>query len=111
MWIVLLALGCRKDEDATPDGASDSAPPISCVADSEVCASFSADWTQEEADALCVELGGEAGECPEEDLGRCLFEDGLVYYLYEMPPLDAESYCDYLGGDWLKPGEELEEEE
>ena len=109
LWMVVFVLGCRKD------GAGNKAdrvvlPPSPCVADEEVCASFSTEWTQDDADALCADLGGVEGECAEGELGRCVFEDGLEYYLYGMAPLDAASYCDYLRGEWLEPGEELEEE-
>ena len=110
LCISLLVLGCRKDEAGATQQETDVAPPASCVAGDEVCASFSADWTQDEADAACLELDGVEGECAEGELGRCVFEDGLEYRLYEMPPLDAAAYCDYLGGEWLKPGEELGEE-
>jgi len=80
------------------------------VVDEELCAAFSSAWSQEEADAVCAELGGTAAECAEDELGRCLFEDGMEYVLYEMPPRDAESYCEYLRGVWLEPGEEPEDE-
>lgn len=110
LWMMLLALGCRKSDGDTGSNGLDSPPPASCVADNEVCAAFGSDWTQEQADSLCAELGGAEGECAEGELGRCVLEDGLVYFLYEMPPLDAAAYCDYLRGEWLKPGEESEED-
>ena len=106
LWTLLLvvALGCgkKKKEDA------EQAPvvPESCVAGDEVCAKFDADWSQEEADDLCAELDGEPGECAEEPLGYCEFEDGLQYLLYGLTPRDAESYCIYLGGDWAEAGDD-----
>ena len=109
LWMVVFVLGCRKDEAGNTANET-VAPPTSCVADEEVCASFSSAWTQDDADALCAELGGVEGVCAEGELGRCVFEDGLEYYLYDMAPLDAASYCDYLRGEWLEPGEAPEED-
>ena len=108
--LLFLAIGCGKDKDNKASNAPKVAPE-SCVAGAEVCATFSVDWSVEDADILCADLGGEAGECAAEELGTCHFEDGLQYLLYEMTPRDAEAYCVYLGGEWLEPGEELETEE
>ena len=110
LWTLLLvvALGCgkKKDKKASED---ERVAPESCVAGDEVCARFDTQWSQEDADELCAELGGERGECADETLGTCHFDDGLEYRLYEMTPRDAETYCTYLGGEWLEPGDEVEE--
>jgi len=45
-------------------------------------------------------MGGERGPCPDGELGRCALDDGLTYHLYEMPPLEAKGYCDWLLGEW-----------
>ena len=108
-WLLVGFVGCGKNKGEGTDAEPDVVP-VSCVADVEVCIAFTAEWSQDDADALCTEFGGTEGECAEGELGHCLFEDGLAYFLYDMPPLDAEDYCDYLGGLWLEPGEEPEEE-
>ena len=112
-WLLILCFGCRKDqgEESGPESAAET--PSSCVAgraaDTEVCAIFDASWTQEDADEVCLDLGGAEGECPDDELGRCVFDDGLEYVLYGMSPAEAEDYCEYLRGEWLEPGEELTE--
>ena len=108
-WWFALAIGCKKDASDTGAEAVEVAP-VSCVADAEVCASFSVEWSQEDADALCAELGGAEGECPAEALGTCQLDTGLSYHLYEITPVEAQDYCEWLGGEWVEPGEEPEEE-
>ena len=112
LWTLLLvlAIGCKKGKGEDTAEDVPRVAPGACVSGDEVCATFSVEWSQDDADALCAELGGEPGECPEEELGSCHFEDGLQYFLYGMTPRDAEAYCSYLGGEWLEPGEELESE-
>jgi hypothetical protein len=108
-WLLIFGFGCKKGDDDS--GAKQAAvAPASCVAGEDVCASFSADWSQEEADEVCAELGGVEGTCPESELGTCHFDDGRQYHLYEITPLDAEAYCEWLQGVWLEPGESLEDE-
>ena len=108
-WLVaLLVMGCGKDEEASKDeeaggnsGASEPTPaPEDCIADEEVCATYNADWSEDEATAHCESLGGAAGECPEGETGICTLETGLSYSLYVMPSMEGESYCDWLGGTW-----------
>ena len=108
LWTVclILVLGCKKDKEV-----STAVAPESCVAGTDVCAVFGAEWSVDNADELCADLGGESGECAEDELGTCYVEDDLQYRLYEMTKRDAEAYCEYLGGEWLDPGEELESEE
>ena len=108
-WLLIGVVSCGKNKGEGAD-AEPEVVPVSCIADEEVCIAFTADWSQDDADTLCAEFGGVEGECAQDELGHCLFEDGLAYYLYDMPPLDAEAYCEYLGGLWLEPGEEPEEE-
>jgi len=110
LWLVLV-VGCKTKDVDTGGTSAAEVIPTSCVADDEVCTSFSAEWTQEDADAFCAELGGTAGECPEEEMGACELENGLAYHLYALAPQDAKNYCEWLGGEWVEPGDEAEEED
>ena len=103
-WVLVVALGCGKKKNEDAEKGS-SFVPASCVAGDEVCAQFDSEWSQDDADELCDDLGGEVGECAEDSLGTCQFEDGLQYLLYGLTPRDAESYCIYLGGEWLEATE------
>ena len=101
--VAIAAFGCGKDEDAkndTGNGAGPVSAPERCVADEEVCASYSADWSTVAAAEHCEALGGTEGECPDGETGVCLLDDGLSYHLYMMPAMEAEGYCDWFGGTW-----------
>ena len=103
IWMAgLVALvACQgKDEDDAESEVVSGPAPDSCVAAADVCATYTDAWSEDEASEHCADLGGERGECPDGELGRCMLEDGLTYYLYEMPPLEAKSYCDWLLGEW-----------
>lgn len=95
--------GSGSGEDS---GATSNSGPASegCVAGTDVCAVYSSAWSEDEAAEHCGELGGERGSCPDGELGRCVLEDGLTYYLYDMPPLEAKGYCDWLLGEWSTGG-------
>jgi len=108
-WLLVLVMGCKKG-DGDNDAEESTFSPMSCIAGDDVCASFSVQWTQDEADEVCAELGGTEGSCPESELGTCQFEDGRQYHLYEITPLEAEAYCEWLRGEWVEPGEALEDE-
>lgn|GEM_PF-2352207 len=107
IWLTGLAalVACqgKGEEDGAggDSGGGSSGPgPDSCVASSDVCAVYSASWADDEAAQHCDEMGGERGPCPDGELGRCALDDGLTYHLYEMPPLEAKGYCDWLLGEW-----------
>ena len=97
--LALGIIGCGKGDDESNEGGQSGAP-ASCIADAEVCAAYSSDWSSGEADEHCAELGGTEGTCPGDEVGLCALEDGLKYYLYEMPKLEARDYCDWFGGTW-----------
>ena len=108
-WICMAGLGAlvacqgKDDEsgtDETSGGSSSGDVPEDCIAGTDVCAAYSSDWSEDEASSHCEELGGERGTCPDDELGRCVLDDGLTYALYDMPPLEAKSYCDWLLGEW-----------
>ena len=111
LWLVflILAVGCRKADDEDSADGTRVMTPAPCVADAQVCIQFGSDWSQEAADDLCDELEGTQGTCPEDELGRCVMDDGREYLLYDMPPLEAADYCDFMFGEWVKPGDEVEE--
>ena len=97
--VALVACQVNDEDDSVAKAVSEPAPD-SCVAAADVCATYTNAWSEGEASDHCTELGGERGECPDGELGRCTLEEGLTYYLYDMPPLEAKSYCDWLFGVW-----------
>ena len=103
LWMAgLVALvACQgKDEDDSVAEAVSEPSPDGCVAAPDVCVTYTNAWSEDEASDHCTELGGERGECPDGELGRCQLEEGLTYHLYDMPPLEAKSYCEWLFGEW-----------
>jgi hypothetical protein len=106
LWclVAVLVMGCGKDEESSGDSGAPGPThaPEDCIADEEVCATFSADWSEDDATAHCASLGGAAGACPADETGICTLEDGLSYHLYVMPSMEGESYCEWLDGTWAQ---------
>ena len=102
--VSLVACQGKGDEDGSgEDSGSASASgdaPEDCRASTDVCAAYSSAWSGDDAAAHCDSLGGERGACPDGELGRCTLDDGLIYHLYDMPPLEAKGYCEWLLGEW-----------
>ena len=110
IWVssVVLMMACGSKESTSEDQAEDtgvladaSTVPLSCSLDSQVCASYSSDWSDTEASEHCADRGGTQGACPADALGTCVLESGLTYHLYAMPARDAEGHCDWLAGEWV----------
>jgi len=123
VWLLLIMAGCEEtksypesssievdeseyaaEPEDTGEPIVEDVPPASCVIDGEVCASYSVDWSEEEAAEHCAEYGGTSGECGVGAVGFCALDSGLIYHLYELPEWEAEGYCDWLNGDWT-PGD------
>ena len=96
--LVLMVMGCKgKDADAPAD---DLNSPTPCVVGSDVCIVFDSRWSARNASAECDALDGVREACPADPLGDCATDDGLTYRLYDMNPMDAAGYCEYLKGEW-----------
>ena len=105
--LLLTVVGCggKGSEDGSGDDTADSTAGQgsgeSCVMDDEVCASYSSAWTATQAAEHCAASGGTPGACPSGAEGTCVLDSGLTYHLYVMPSMEAESYCDWLNGEWV----------
>ena len=106
IWVAALtALSACKGkggDGGSGTGSDDNAGPVpgDCLAGVDVCVSYSSAWTEEDAAAHCDDLDGDREDCPDGALGQCTFSDGLTYSLYDMSPVDAKGYCDWLKGSW-----------
>ena len=119
VWLLLSISGCKEtksypesssieveaDEaddqsEDTGDAIADEEPPENCVIDGQVCASYTLDWSFDEATEHCAEFGGTAGVCSEGAVGLCQIDGGLTFHLYGMPEWEANGYCDWLNGRW-----------
>ena len=99
-WMMLvLALGGCKGKDGET-GEDEAVAPRPCVVGADVCMVFDDGWMSREAEDECAERGGERGACPTGSMGDCAADDGVVYRLYDLNPVDAAAYCEYLGGVW-----------
>ena len=108
MGSIVLMMSCSSKESTTEVQTEDtgvsadaSTIPLSCLLDSQVCASYSSEWNDTEAAEHCADLGGTQGACPTGALGTCLLESGLTYHLYGIPDREAEGYCEWLSGEWV----------
>ena len=105
LLLTVMACGGKGSEEGSSDDTAGSAAGggslEGCVIDEQVCASYSSSWTAASAKEHCSEYEGTAGVCPSGAEGTCVLDSGLTYYLYAMPSMEAESYCDWLNGEWM----------
>ena len=100
-WFIALFIisGCKGKEDSGSEGSAQSTPKP-CLIGDEVCMVFDSTWSSSEASDECSSYDGEPGQCPDGMIGECVVEEGASFRLYEMNPVDAAAYCEYLGGEW-----------
>ena len=99
MLVVMVLGGCKGKDGENAE--EDAAAPRPCVIGADVCMVFDGGWTSSDAADECAERGGERSPCPADSIGDCSADDdGVVYRMYDLNPVDAASYCEYLGGVW-----------
>lgn len=101
-WFIALFIisGCKYKDEADAEESAQSTPKP-CVIGDDVCMVFDSTWSSAEASDECSAYGGERGQCPEGKVGACTVDGGASFQLYNMNPVDAAAYCDYLGGEWV----------